>query len=208
MTQTAMRTFIAIELPLPSRDHLVTVQRQVQGELRRRGISDCFNWVAPEKAHLTLRFLGETSAQQVAALQHSLAQLLPTQSSFGLTIQAGGAFPHFRRPNVLWLGLGGEVAPLQAMQQQIEVLVRQQGFAPEERRFTPHLTLARAQRQATAAHLAAAGQAIQRTLMSDQAAPQFFVAQVVHMQSELRPEGARYTPLCTFSLQRRAERTQ
>lgn len=194
-----MRTFIAIELPAPMRDHLTTVQQQLQRDLHRAGIPDCFNWVAPEKIHLTLRFLGETTAQQVSALKQGLARLLSQQNPFQLTLQTVGAFPHFRRPNVLWIGMGGELAPLQAVQQQIEALVQQVGFAPEDRRFTPHLTLARAQRQAPAVALGAAGRILlEHGQSGNPAATPFTVTEVIHWQSELRPQGARYTPLGTF----------
>lgn len=201
-----MRTFIAIELPSSIHAHVATVQRELQTSLRQAAVTDCFNWVGPTKTHLTLRFLGETSAQQVAQIQQGLARLSQQQTAFGLSVQGVRAFPNLRRPNVLWLGFGGALAALSRFQQQIETLVQRVGFSPELRAFSPHLTLARAQRQTAPARLQAAGRALQQgsanitPTLPPTAGPEFTVTQIVYLHSELRPEGARYTTLGHFSL--------
>ena len=41
-------------------------------------------------------------------------------SPFRLTIGGLGAFPNLRRPRVLWVGIGGEVDKLVALQQRID----------------------------------------------------------------------------------------
>jgi 2'-5' RNA ligase len=76
------------------------------------------------------------------------------------------------------------------------------GFAPEERPFSPHLTLARAQRNANRQALAAAGDVLNGLArlsnapfldsLPEQSA--FTVNEVMHMQSELLPAGSVYTP--------------
>jgi len=77
------------------------------------------------------------------------------------------------------------------------------GFAPEEKAFTPHLTLARADRGARPADLQRAGRALMQAAAT--AAPlvapvEFPVSEVVFYQSDLHPQGARYTPLARFPL--------
>lgn len=98
--------------------------------------------VAPDKWHFTLRFLGATARdirdEIVARL--SAARLGP---EFQVRFGELGAFPNPRRARILWLGVirGGErLSELAAV---AEDAARNAGFAPEGKRFTPHLTLSR-----------------------------------------------------------------
>lgn len=201
-----MRTFFAIELPVTLREQIGSIQRQLRTYLRQHQAVDCFNWTAPDKIHLTLRFLGETSQAQRAQLVAGLEPLVKQQQPFQLSLQRVGCFPNFRTPNVVWLGIRGAVAELQQLQQQLEELVQRVGFTPEQRRFSPHLTIARTQRQAERTQQRIVGEALR--LFASQAAaqtdiigtPPLEVSEFVHMQSELRPEGARYTVLHHFTL--------
>jgi 2'-5' RNA ligase len=199
-----MRTFLAIELPSALRAQLGLIQRQVRAHLHQMGAADCFNWTAPDKIHLTLRFLGETDQPQCTQLAAGLVPIAAQQPQMQLILQGVGCFPNFRAPNVIWLGLGGAMAELQRLQRQIEDLVQAVGFAPEQRPFAPHLTIARAHRNADHAQQHMAGEALRNStqrlhiLTTNHDALQFAVAEFVHMQSELRPEGACYTALRHF----------
>lgn len=206
-----MRTFFAIELPPALHTQIGLIQRQLRSHLRDLQAVDCFNWTAPDKIHLTLRFLGETSAAQSAQLVAGLAPIAAQQAPFQLGLQTVGWFPNFRAPNVVWLGVSGARVELEKLQRQVEDLVRRSGFAPEQRPFSPHLTIARTQRQAERTQQRLAGEALrlfaqrpaeERTIHSPL---HFEVTEFVYMQSELRPEGARYTVLhhFTFGMQDR-----
>lgn len=98
--------------------------------------------VAPDKWHFTLRFLGASSPAARDALISGLAS---ANLGRAFSIQFGelGAFPTPRRARVLWLGVtrGGE--RLSALAAIAEQAARAGGFAPDARRFTPHLTLSR-----------------------------------------------------------------
>ena len=98
--------------------------------------------VAPDKWHFTLRFLGATSRD---ARENIIASLSAARLGPKFQVQFGelGAFPNPRRARILWLGVtrGGErLSELAAV---AEDAARTAGFAPEDRRFTPHLTLSR-----------------------------------------------------------------
>jgi 2'-5' RNA ligase len=196
-----MRTFIAIELPVEVQGQIRLVQEQLQAHLRRLQIADCFTWTLPEKTHITLRFLGETDARQSASLAQGLAEIVYTHDSFTLCLSSVGCFPNYRAPNIIWLGIQGELDQLAKVQAPIEQLARQTGFAPETRPFSPHLTIARARRNADRSQLAQAGRDLKLLSQGDltELSP-FAVNQLVHMQSELLPGGARYTPIESFTL--------
>jgi 2'-5' RNA ligase len=198
-----MRTFIAVALPLPVRSQVRTLQEQLQSELQRLNITICFKWTPVENLHITLRFLGETGHSQTSAIAQGLEQIARGRTPFSLHLRQLGAFPTLRRPNVLWLGIHGDQTSLSALQIACEQLARSTGFAPEERPFSPHLTLARTQRNADRRALAAAGDMLNgltrlsNALFSDSLPEQsaFTVNEVVHVQSELLPAGSVYTPL-------------
>ena len=89
-------------------------------------------------------------------------------------------------------------SPCRVLQATLEQTARDAGFAPEERPFTPHLTLGRARREAEPADLARTGtllrQAAQSPAILAWSAP-LVVAGVSLMHSDLRPTGAVYTAL-------------
>jgi 2'-5' RNA ligase len=94
--------------------------------------------------HLTLRFLGATRGDQLAAIVRHLraAELGPAfEAGFG----GLGAFSRPRSARVLWIGLTGGVERMRALAGMAEDAARAAGFAPEEKSFKPHLTLTRIQ---------------------------------------------------------------
>ncbi|MCX6010413.1 MAG: RNA 2',3'-cyclic phosphodiesterase, partial [Chloroflexi bacterium] len=138
MSDQTIRSFIAIELP----ETVKTGLQQLQTELTLPQYS-FVKCVAPEGIHLTLKFLGNISAQKVTEITRVMEQASQVVSPFQLHITEVGAFPNMRRPRVLWVGIKGEVDKLVGWQQRIDMGLVPLGFAKEARPFTPHLTLAR-----------------------------------------------------------------
>jgi 2'-5' RNA ligase len=116
---------------------------------------------------------------------------------FELTTGIVGAFPNFRRPRVLWVGLQGEgMKTLEQLQQQIEQQMVAQGFPAEERAFSPHLTLGRIK---FLKHYDELRQAIRALELPNHTFP---VKEVHVMRSELKPSGAVYSVQRVFTLRR------
>jgi 2'-5' RNA ligase len=125
-----LRLFIGVALPDEVRASLSALCTGVQAA----------RWVAPEQLHVTLRFLGWTREEEVAALQSALGRV--SAPAFGLSLKGVGAFPSAaeRKPTrVLWAGVT-PVAPLTAVKAAIDEAL---GPDPEPRDFHPHVTLAR-----------------------------------------------------------------
>ena len=187
-----LRLFVAIDLPEYVRDSL----GRLQTDLRRQDLSS-LRWTRPEGVHLTLKFLGETPATAVAAIQAALARAVRGIPSFRLALGAPGTFGGRRGPRVLWVDVEGELQPLQQLQAAVERELAAVGFAPEERGFSPHLTLARVPqppRPGLAERVARALEAV--------AAPrgEFEATELALMRSRLQPGGAVYSRVTTFSL--------
>jgi 2'-5' RNA ligase len=185
-----MRLFIALELPEPVLAALATTQQQ----LRRTG-DHPVKWVAPESVHLTLQFLGEVGEERVPALLAALEQAQHALSSNRsavptLHLAAAGAFPNIKRPQTIWVGVGGDTAPLAQLQQAVVRELEPLGFAAEDRPFRAHLTIGRVQRTASSRQRSALGSALAdlpkpRAVRWPMGTPMLF-------QSTLTPAGSIY----------------
>lgn len=183
------RLFVAIDLGDAARRALTATQ----AALRRHALP--VRWIDPAGAHLTLKFLGDTPAAQVAPLASALRAVAARHRPALLHLGAPGAFPSTRRPRVLWLGLTGDLARLAALHAGVEAALVACGFPREDRPFRPHLTLGRVREGAEVVGLDVAFAA----LPAGTAAP-LPVAAMKLMRSELGRGGARYTTLAEVRL--------
>ena len=97
-------------------------------------------WIDPENYHLTLRFIGDIDdrmADDVCSILDDSRWREPITITIDGLDTFGGSKPRavFARTSG-----NGELVALQAEQ---ERMMRQIGLAPETRKFTPHVTLAR-----------------------------------------------------------------
>jgi 2'-5' RNA ligase len=98
-------------------------------------------WVDPGNLHLTLRFIGEISEDIAADVDQALARLRARR--FLLQLAGTGVFGG-DRPRNLWVGV--ERNPdLTALRDKVEQALTRAGLPPEQRKFAPHVTLARLQ---------------------------------------------------------------
>lgn len=182
-----IRAFIAFPLPDPVVAHLRTLQES----LREAGLDD-LRFVRPENIHLTLRFLGDVDPSAVNAIAAALTEAAAETAPLSLTARGIGAFPTVRKSRVVWAGLAGDTADLIAFQGRVAAALEPRGFPGERRRFSAHLTLARARdrRPVDPERLVAAMESLNAL-----ASPPFSAGELVLFQSDLRPGGAVYTPL-------------
>jgi 2'-5' RNA ligase len=97
----------------------------------------------PERWHLTLLFLGTVPASAVASLLAAGAPAVAAAPPMTLRLAGGGRFGSLRRPQVAWVGLEGDVAPLVQLAGRLAAAARGLGLPVEDRPFRPHLTLGR-----------------------------------------------------------------
>jgi 2'-5' RNA ligase len=154
-------------------------------------------WVPANNIHLTLKFLGEVSVANMQSLARMLKAEAMRQTPFMIHVAGLGAFPNVRRPRVIWVS--SEAPPnLAALQRAIEAETRALGYPPEDRPFSPHLTLGRISQSATPPEATAVSQALGKVNVGDLGCLR--VDKVHLFQSDLRPNGAVYTSLYAFSL--------
>lgn len=183
------RLFIAIELPDDIIRQIAHIQQQFERQIPARAV----RWVKPDSIHLTLKFLGEVETDRVDSLKSSLDEAAAAHAPFSLEVAAPGCFPNTRNPRVLWLGLEGGLELLGAVQQSVEQAMTELGFEPEDRGFSPHLTLARVQRNASRDDASRVGLAAERGVA--QPIEGWTVESLSLMRSQLKPSGSVYTEL-------------
>lgn len=197
-----MRTFLAIEIPPTVHTIIRQAQQAMETLLTAAHQGQAIRWTAPAAVHLTLRFLGETTEEQRQQLQAALSGLTAKQKPFTLTVQEAGCFPNVYAPTIIWLGLQPADQTLFQLQAQLEQATQAVGFAAERKPFRPHLTIGRLRHTVERAEQRAIGQSLARMLptieQSHLPPSTFVVTSIVHMQSQLEPTGARYTPLQIF----------
>jgi 2'-5' RNA ligase len=121
-----LRLFVGIDLPPPLKLQLSLLAAGLPGA----------KWVDPGNHHLTLRFIGEVDEGEAADIDTALAQIRAPR--FDVTLASVG---HFGL-RMLWVGVERNPA-LQHLHEKIESALGRLGYPPEERRYTPHVTLAR-----------------------------------------------------------------
>lgn len=179
-----IRSFIAIDLP-------ESIQKAIgafQDELRRTGAPVA--WVKADRIHLTLKFLGNISVEKVEEIKRALLGVVVGFSPFHLFPSGCGAFPSLKQMRVIWVGLGGDLDALNRLHQRVEAAMADLGFQPEERPFKAHLTLGRIRGRHQL-------RSLQELVLEhrDIQVEGFDVGEVVLYKSDLKPEGAVYTPL-------------
>ncbi|WP_284641314.1 RNA 2',3'-cyclic phosphodiesterase [Paenibacillus silviterrae] len=132
-----LRLFIAVPIPSRVKDSLKGYMLDLQASLSFQ------KWVHPDDLHITLKFLGGTPVKMKEKLEEQLASLANGLSTFHLSVGELGAFGKPAAPGVLQAGVHGDTDALKHMHRRVEQLAAAHGFAPEERPYKPHITLAR-----------------------------------------------------------------
>lgn len=122
-----------VALPLPS---------EIKSRLSSlcTGISST-RWVEEESLHLTLRYLGPV--KQDSLFWDIKERLSGIQfPSFSIALKDLGYFQS-RSHGVIWVGVGEGLEFVLQLKKNIDAQLKGLALAPDERRYTPHVTLGR-----------------------------------------------------------------
>jgi 2'-5' RNA ligase len=187
-----MRLFVAGNLPPAIRDAI----HDDAAPLRQA--TSAVKWVVASALHITLKFLGEQDERAVGDLTRALEYVGQKHPPLQIRLTEAGAFPNFRRPRVVWVGMTCQDA-LRALASDIDRAFAPMGIAPETRPFQAHLTLGRVRGEMTSVEAAALADAA-RTFRPMGA---FALETVDLMRSELGPGGSRYSVMAAVPLHAR-----
>lgn len=136
MSETQIRSFVSIDLDDPK-----VLSRILSVISSLKALGGDLKPVESENIHLTLKFLGNISSARLGEVKSSLQQII--FPSFKVEIKAAGAFPNLNHPNVIWVGIEEGWSHIEQIFEQSEKLLSAIGFRKEDRRFSPHVTIAR-----------------------------------------------------------------
>ncbi len=125
-----MRLFIAFEVP----DDISRLLLAVQEKLVFSGKA-----TKTKTFHLTLKFLGDVDEEKLSVLIDELSKI--TFRPIDARLSEVGAFPDTNRPRVVWVGIEPKDI-INSIQGQVDLATQKLGFVAD-RRFHPHITLAR-----------------------------------------------------------------
>lgn len=137
MSERLIRTFVSVSVP----KEIVNIQSMLKSTVEPKGVK--VRWVMNGKMHLTLKFLGNTTQGSIDNLNEALFNVVKSAKVINLSISGTGAFPVKGRPNVLWLGIKGDIDELKQLTVNINNSLEPLGFITEKRDFLPHVTIAR-----------------------------------------------------------------
>jgi len=179
-----LRTFIALELP-PS---VISLLEKVQEELKSMRLRA--KWVRPGNIHLTLKFLGNITPGDIDKIGGAMIDAADDFTAFDLVAGGVGVFPGIKRPRVIWVGLGGQIQLLFALQRMLEDNLAALGFKKDKRPFKGHLTLGRFRQTVNPNTI--------RQIMREYAnlsSEEFTARRIILFKSDLNPTGAVYSQL-------------
>ena len=130
-----MRLFVALDL-----DQAVRERVQHYIESIRLLVSDG-RWVKPESMHVTLKFIGATTASQCEQIKSALANI--RSAPLDISLSGFGFFPNSQKPSVFWIAIE-PADELITLARAVDEALLPLGIERERNPFRPHLTLARA----------------------------------------------------------------
>ncbi len=129
-----MRCFIAIEIP----EHVKAEIFHVFEKIKQSGLV-AGNFVEKENLHLTLKFLGELNAEEIAKIKKELFEI--EFKKFNAETGSIGFFPNEDYIRTLWVELvGGEISKIH---KKIDDKLFEFGIKKEDKNFSSHMTVAR-----------------------------------------------------------------
>ena len=183
-----MRLFVAVDVGAEITAAVQAHATELKERTQRLAPAARVTWIPAHLMHLTVRFIGEVPEAQVAAVTDLLTPPL-SLFPFRLSVHGIGAFSARGVPRVIWAGLERGAAELRAIEREVTERLRTIGIPPDDREFSPHVTVARVREPA--------GLRTVRLLdgYQDVALGTTTVDAITLFQSRLSSKGPTYVPL-------------
>jgi 2'-5' RNA ligase len=189
-SESNWRVFCAIEIPEKIRQSISRHAQQLQEALPDVQAS----WTKPDNIHLTLKFFGNISQQQIVRASEAATRAVDGLGSFNIKVEGAGSFPARGPAKVLWIGISDPTGKLIQLQQRFESECEREGFPKEARAFHPHLTVARLRTARGARALAEQHKELEFE------SGDVSVSSLILFRSELSSKGSTYTPISIHRL--------
>lgn len=188
-----IRAFIAIEIDAATVRRIAAAIEQLKARI------GAIRWVGAGNFHLTLKFLGNIDERSIEPIGVALADALRPFPRLTINAKGLGVFPNPKRPRVIWVGLVGN--DLVSLKAKVDLALTPLGFAPEEKHFTPHLTIGRWRQGERADRTAETTLDQELGKWSEHEFGASPINEVILFQSDLKPAGPIYRRLKVVMLQ-------
>jgi 2'-5' RNA ligase len=185
-----IRSFLAFELPPEIREKIGEVSIELQK------LTLPVRWVKVTNIHLTIIFLGYVDEDKIDDIKEKVNLVVKRFSIFKTRLNGIGVFPNWRKPRVIWIGLGEEIERLSNLREELQTELKVLGFKPEKRPFAPHLTIGRFK------GLVDRDEELKSILdrYHDLSGDLQYLNELVLFKSDLKPDGPVYTKMATWQL--------
>ena len=180
------RSFIALEFS----DEVKSEFARIEKLFRESGAD--VKWVDPLMAHLTLKFLGSVTNDQISSISERLRTIASHFTPFGIKLESAGSFPKWDFPRVVWIGIGEGGETIKKVAKEVEDAMAAEGFEGEKRAFSPHITIGRVRSPKNKDKLKSIALKMEVKPVSCD------ISRIVLFKSELLRTGAVYSELASF----------
>ncbi|MBU0477383.1 RNA 2',3'-cyclic phosphodiesterase [bacterium] len=184
-----VRSFIAINIPAKIRNKL----EKIQDDLKKSNAA--LQLVKPENIHITLKFLGNVPVESINDIQDAINESISRFKIFSVSFEKTGAFPNPQYPRVIWVGIEKGREELSLINTKIENSLSRFSLHQENRKFQPHLTIARVRSGKNRERIVNALEELKNIRVGEMLAEEICL-----MESMLKPQGAQYKTLKFFYL--------
>ncbi|PKN98473.1 MAG: RNA 2',3'-cyclic phosphodiesterase [Chloroflexi bacterium HGW-Chloroflexi-5] len=190
--ENKIRAFIAIELDAENKTTIESFAASVKAKA-----PSGLRWVKADLLHLTLKFLGDITPIQVEQTSRAISRVIIDYHPFTLQFAGTGAFPNWRNPRTLWMGINKNET-LTSLFRQLDAELTLLGFLAEVKPFSPHLTLCRVSDHFDPRLV----QPLQKDFDAFSTTPllPWKVHEVIFFKSLIQPGGPIYTPISKHGL--------
>jgi 2'-5' RNA ligase len=130
------KVFVGIQLDKRVREKCAEIAARLQAQ----GLNARYEPAG--KLHITLAFLGWVQPEQIEPIRDTLHVLASAVKPFTLTLDTIGAFPHERRPKIVWIGARDQGAPYRTLAYSARRAFEPMGFT-FDKDAVAHVTVAR-----------------------------------------------------------------
>jgi len=184
-----IRSFIAIELD----EKIHAFLADIQGKLKASEAN--VKWVKAENIHLTLKFLGNVTLDNIEKIKAILDEIAIGYKPYILSLSEIGAFPKLDHPRVIWVGTKEGVEETKTLAGDLEEELSAIGFEKEKRPFKSHLTLGRIRSPKNKQELKEIVETINNEIQAASNEQRVSIEHLTLFQSTLTPQGSIYAPL-------------
>lgn len=134
-----IRTFIAINLDSKIVEYLssLTNDLNIGGESK-------IKWVGRNNLHITIKFLGYISPEQLDLINSGLKEIINQHNPFLIKLSPDiGIFPTYKMPRIIWVGIKEGANELKELYDSIEKILFKKGIPKENKVFSSHITIGR-----------------------------------------------------------------